>query len=83
MKGKKKYFKPQILFEKFEMSQQIAACDYDSNNTSTDEKCTFTGINKDFNETMNILVIQGVCDVIEESYCYHNAISGEYGIFNS
>ena len=78
----KKYVKPELIFESFEMSQQIAACDYDSNNTSSDEGCRFTGINKDFGVEMSIFMTQGVCDIVAESYCYHNS-SGGYGIFNS
>ena len=37
----KKYVKPELIYESFELSQQIAACDYDSKNTSTNEGCTF------------------------------------------
>lgn len=77
----KKYKKPVIYFERFEMSQQIAACDYDSNNTSNDVSCEFTGINKDFGVEMTIF--QGNCDVFAESYCYHSSSSGYYSIFNS
>lgn len=78
----KKYVKPELIFERFEMSQQIAACDYDSNNTSSDNSCRFTGINKDFGVEMSIFMTTGICDVVAESYCYHNS-SGGYGIFNS
>lgn len=77
----KKYIKPEIYFERFEMSQQIAACDYDSNNTSNDISCRFTGINKDFGVEMTIF--QGQCDVFAESYCYHGSSGGYYSIFNS
>lgn len=78
----KKYVKPELIFESFELTQQIAACDYDSNNTSTDEGCSFTGVNKDFGVEMNIFLSTPTCAVVAESYCYHNA-SGGFGIFNS
>lgn len=79
----KKYVKPELFFESFELSQQIAACDYDSNNTSNDEQCRFTGVNKDFGVEMAIFLSTPTCDIVAESYCYHNASSGMFGIFNS
>ena len=79
----KKYVKPELFYESFELSQQIAACDYDSNNTSTDEQCSFTGVNKDFNAEMSIFLKEGICEIVADSYCYHNASSGTFGIFNS
>lgn len=78
----KKYVKPELFFESFEMSQQIAACDYDSYGTMSNESCTFTGLNPDFGTTMTIFLSQGACEVVAESYCYHNASTG-WGVFNS
>lgn len=78
----KKYVKPELFYESFELSQQIAACDYDSKNTLNDEDCSFTGYNKDFETEMTIFVTSA-CNVIAESYCYHNASPISYGIFNS
>ena len=80
---KKKYVKPELFCESYEMAQQIAACDYDSNNSFNDEKCSFTGVNKDFGVEMKIFLSTPTCDTVAESYCYHNASSGGYGIFNS
>lgn len=82
----KKYVKPELFYERFELSQQIAACDYDSKNTLSDETCSFEGMNKDFGVSMKIFMTvgpDGPCDVIADSYCYHNANSSAYGIFNS
>lgn len=77
----KKYVKPELMYESFEMSQQIASCDYDGNFNETD--CSFTGVNKDFGAEMNIFSsIPNPCSVIPDSYCYHN-LSGDFGIFNS
>lgn len=75
----KKYVKPELIFESFELSQQIAACQYDG----TKNDGPFVGFNNDFGEEMSIFLIKGVCEVVVESYCYHNASSGAYGIFNS
>ena len=79
----KKYVKPELIFESFELSQQIAACDYDSNNTANDENCSFTGYNEDFKTEMTIFVTTDRCGIIAESFCYHNSTSGGFGIFNS
>lgn len=79
----KKYVKPELFFERYELSQHIAACDYDSNHTADNEGCKFTGFNKDFGVQMTIFLTQGYCDVVADSYCYHNAAPESYGIFNS
>lgn len=78
---KKEYEKPQIYIERFELAQHIASCDYDSNGTQNDKGCTFTG-DAGFGE-MKIFLSNGPCEVVAESYCYHNASSGMFGIFNS
>lgn len=77
----KKYVKPELFYESLELSQQIAACDFDSRNTANDEGCSFTG-DAGFGE-MNIFLSTPTCAVVAESYCYHNASSGMFGIFNS
>ena len=77
----KKYVKPELIFESFEMTQQIAACQYDSNNTHDDAACKFTGYNDEFEQNMTIFV-DSTCDVIAESYCYHGSTGG-FSIFNS
>ena len=84
---KKKYVKPELFYENFEMSQQIAACDYDSNNTLNDDEnnCKFTGIS-DFG-SMTIFLSNcsqnDTVDVTDYGYCYHNATSSPIGTFNS
>ena len=80
----KKYVKPELIFESFELSQQIAACDYDSNNTLTDIGCEFTGVNKDFGVPMTIFLEGNAdCTTKAESYCYHGSSGGMFSIFNS
>ena len=39
----KKYVKPELIYESFELSQQIAACDYDMDpaHPSQDRNCVF------------------------------------------
>lgn len=79
----KKYVKPELFYESFELTQQIAACDYDSKGSMNNEGCSFIGTNKDFNEQMIILLSKPTCEDIYESYCYHNAATSTIGIFNS
>ena len=82
----KKYVKPELFYEGFELSQQIAACDYDSEHTSADESCTFTS---DIDGT--IIFMSGCGGSTPdnkpifrvETYCYHNSNISPYGIFNS
>lgn len=81
----KKYVKPELLFESFELSQQIAACEFDSRNTADDiYKCSFTGNNPVNGAQINIfLEVSTMCTTKAESYCYHNGTGGYYSIFNS
>lgn len=81
----KKYVKPELLFESFELSQQIAACAFDSGNTLGDiSSCKFTGNNPATGEQISIfLEVSTMCTTKAESYCYHNGTGGYYSIFNS
>ena len=90
----KKYVKPELFYESFELSQQIAACDFDSNDTSTDSGCQFTG---DATRLPNLaeMGVTGIVTIFTsgcrgnnmiqyEAYCYHNSNGfGSAGIFNS
>ena len=78
----KKYVKPELFYERFELNQQIAACDYDLN-PSTDGQCGFTGHNTDFGESITIFLSESDCDFVADSYCYHNASASPWGIYNS
>ena len=83
----KKYVKPELVYESFELTQQIAACQFDVyENSATDEKCRFTGVD----DLMGpIIIFKSNCtdatnnEWVVDSYCYHNASEGDYGIFNS
>lgn len=82
----KKYVKPQLFYEEFELTKQIAACQFDLvPGTQADHGCRFEGVDKIFGEQMTIF--QAMCTTsdayVAESYCYHNSITGAYGIFNS
>lgn len=80
----KKYIKPELLFESFELSQQIAACAFDSGNTANDITCHFMGYNELNGQQITIfLETTTACTTKAESYCYHNGTSGYFNIFNS
>ena len=80
----KKYVKPELVYESFELSQQIAACDYDSNNTANDIGCQFTGNNPTTGATMTIfLEATTLCTVKAEAYCEHTGTGASFNIFNS
>lgn len=81
----KKYVKPELVYESFELSQQIAACTYDSKNTMNDVvSCGFTGINPTTDTTMTIFLNGNTyCTTIGEAYCEHSGTGNNFNIFNS
>lgn len=80
----KKYVKPYICFEKFELSSHIAACALDMSNSGDVKNCSAVGdpfygydaenyfMNKDY----------GCLDGPIEDYCYTNG-TDNLNIFNS
>lgn len=84
----KKYVKPELFYESFELTQQIAACDYDSQETHNGGTgaCRFTGVHPEWGLVSIFLDNCGKDDsvnVIDYGYCYHNSTSSPLGIFNS
>lgn len=80
----KKYVKPELFFESFELSQQIAACQYDSNNTHSDiYNCEFVGDSTSPFPGVKIFLTEDVCTVEAQSYCEHNGSGTSFNIFNS
>ncbi len=85
----KKYVKPELIFESFEMTQQVAACTFDLvSNTSVDhndETCAFSGIEPNMNVPVTIF-LDGSNDCnghTAEDYCYTNGTADSFNIFNS
>ena len=77
----KKYVKPELFYESFELSQQIAACEFDSKNTNSDiYNCSFTWDNDP--EWVVFVAGNGQCQAEGESGCYHGSTDG-FSIFNS
>ena len=73
----KKYVKPMLIYESFEMSQQIATCEYDGD--FDDKSCIFIDDNG-ISIFTNNCGYNGILRV--EAYCYHSATSG-VSVFNS
>lgn len=82
---KKTYAKPQVMFECYEMSQNIASCGWDVKTMSSLESCGAIGDDsEEFNNPpIKIFSNTGVCEVTNaEDYCYQPSGAG-LGTFNS
>ena len=85
----KKYVKPELFFESYELSQHVAACGYDMSNSKTVEECTATsdptvGNNVDLGNVALFIESNTLCVVQTEIYCYTNGADNEqFKIFNS
>lgn len=76
----KKYVKPELFYENFELTQQVATCAFDIN---ISDGCGFLA--EDFNAT--IFTGNRACDILlsekdAESYCYTAGADGNT-LFNS
>ena len=82
----KKYVKPELFYEHFELSQQIAACSYDLDSTTLNEApiCVFIGDTDTmvFGKTI-FLETNASCEVKAEDYCEHNGSGTGFNTFNS
>ncbi len=82
----KEYVKPELFFESFELSEQIAACKFDSNNSNMDvANCSFTGEDKEWSIAHGTYFIDSNknCTTKFETYCYHASTNGGLNLFNS
>lgn len=80
----KHYEKPQIYFEKFELSVHIAACAIDMANSKTVDECSGIGDPAfGYPDGMQFFVNPDVCkDGSIDNYCYTNG-DADLNIFNS
>lgn len=79
----KKYVKPELLYESFVLSEQIATCDFDSQNTSNDpDICQFTGAALGIPNGTYFTNANTACPVKFDNYCYHNGTLSA-NLFNS
>lgn len=82
----KKYVKPEIVYENFELSSQIATCALDMNNQSDENSCsaipdsTYTG--EEWTDGP-VFHNETVCAVTKyDNYCFTNG-SDTMNVFNS
>lgn len=84
----KKYVKPEIFFESYELSQHIAACGYDMTNSKSVVECSATSDptvgNVDLGDLHVFVDGNDLCTVQTEIYCYTNGAGGDqFKVFNS
>ena len=80
----KKYVKPELFFESFELSQQIASCDFDSKGSLMDvENCEFSGTMPNTNIELNIFMSGSSCRDDGNAFCYYGSTGDILNIFNS
>lgn len=82
----KKYVKPELFYESFELSEQIASCKFDSNGTFKDvTECVFTGADEDQFIISGTYFTESNAECLQkfEEYCYHAGTDGKLNLFNS
>ena len=67
----KNYVKPELFFESYELSQNIAACGWDLKLADTNG-CKFVGDPAWGNPEIPVFTT-GVCETVLEGYCYENS----------
>ena len=75
----KKYVKPALFYEKFELSQHIADCAWELNSTNK-ESCHASADPKFLDDSPNLFVSAlSTCVYNEDNYqnyCYHDGVQG-------
>lgn len=82
----KKYVKPELIYEHFELSQQIAACSYDLVTTTLSQApdCAFRGDETTLTPGRTIFLNgDQYCEVGAQSYCEHSGGDVGFNTFNS
>ena len=69
----KNYVKPELFFESYELSQNIAACGWDMKNQSDPKDCKALGDPDWGNPDIYVFTEEAKCDTVLESYCYENS----------
>ena len=74
----KKYVKPELFFESYELSQNIAACGWDMGSKGNPTlnsplECKATGDPAWGNPEIVVFTEDAKCDNIWEGYCYENS----------
>ena len=79
----KKYVKPELFYERYELTEQVAACSWDAYNQMDENNCAFEGDKSTGLEGLFAFAdsTKG-CDFVPEQYCYQPGADG-YNSFNS
>lgn len=79
----KKYVKPELFFEQFELSTHIADCAWELVNSSDANSCAAKpdpNFNTGVDPSINVFANEGLCDAV--FYCYTNGgVDGDGGGF--
>lgn len=79
----KKYVKPELVFERYELTEQIAACGWDLN--ITEGTCGFKG-DSSLGQNSEWVILTGEiagCEIKDyQAYCYQTDVAG-MNTFNS
>ena len=76
----KKYVKPELFYERYELTEQIAACSWDAYNQMDETNCAFSGDKSTGLEGLYAFTDSSKgCEFVPENYCYQNGGEG----FNS
>lgn len=68
----KKYVKPELFFENYELSQHIAACDYKMNHEKDDYGCSALGL-----EGTSFFTSERSCQSkVDDYFCTYNSNDG-------
>lgn len=68
----KKYVKPELFFESYELSQNIAACGWDMQNLNQPGDCKAVG-DPSYGNPEIVVFTQVNCETVYEGYCYENS----------
>lgn len=81
----KKYVKPDLYYENFELSTHVAACAWDMTNSQSKESCSAQADEEYLGFSDVSLFNNAQCDISEadyEDYCWTNGSVGA-NVFNS
>ena len=72
---KRVYSKPIVCVELFEMSQNIASCDFNVRNNEKVEACYAVGSGPEFSGEKLFMSGNDSCEVNTEEFCTYNALN--------
>lgn len=83
----KKYIKPELFYERYELSQHIANCQWELDHASRDT-CIARGENGSGYENNVLFMTYLACEWtadngMYEQYCYHAGAEGQMNVFQS